>query len=99
MRLLKYRVLNYVFDLAVKSLLHRKVAVGLSVIALSVSVFALLGVEHARHQIKENFYNTVSEVDLIVGRTSNINLYYILFLELALLLGISSMKNEEFLKR
>ena len=61
--------------LAVKSLLHRKVAVGLSVIALSVSVFALLGVEHARHQIKENFYNTVSEVDLIVGsRTSNINL-------------------------
>ena len=66
--------------LAVKSLLHRKVAVGLSVIALSVSVFALLGVEHARHQIKENFYNTVSEVDLIVGsRTSNINLYYILF--------------------
>ena len=61
--------------LAVKSLLHRKVAVGLSVVALSVSVFALLGVEHARHQIKENFYNTVSEVDLIVGsRTGNINL-------------------------
>ncbi len=63
------------FILALKSLLHRKVAVGLSVIAMSVSVFALLGVEHARHQIKENFYNTVSGVDLIVGsRTSNINL-------------------------
>ena len=61
--------------LAVKSLLHRKVAVSLSVIAMSVSVFALLGVEHARHQIKDNFYNTVSGVDLIVGsRTSSINL-------------------------
>ena len=47
--------------LAVKSLLHRKVAVGLSVIALSVSVFALLGVEHARHQIKENFYLMLRE--------------------------------------
>ena len=63
------------FILALKSLLHRKVAVSLSVIAMSVSVFALLGVEHARHQIKENFYSTVSGVDLIVGsRTSNINL-------------------------
>ena len=55
--------------------MSRKIAVSLSVLAMSISVYVLLGVEHARHQIKENFYNTVSGVDLIVGsRTSNINL-------------------------
>ena len=55
--------------------MSRKIAVSLSVLAMSISVYVLLGVEHARHQIKENFYNTVSGVDLIGGsRTSNINL-------------------------
>ena len=61
--------------LAVKSLRDRKGSIVLSIIAMTVSVFVLLGVEHIRHQTKESFANTVSGVDLIVGaRTSSLNL-------------------------
>ena len=61
--------------LSLRSLLDRKGSVMLSLLAMTVSVFVLLGVEHTRHQAKENFSNTVSGVDLIVGaRTGNINL-------------------------
>ena len=41
--------------LAVKSLLDRKGSVIVSLLAMSVSIFVLLGVEHIRHQTKENF--------------------------------------------
>ena len=62
-------------QLALKSLLDRKGSVVLSLMAMTVSIFVLLGVEHIRHQAKENFSNTVSGVDLIVGaRTGNLNL-------------------------
>lgn len=61
--------------LALKSLMDRKGSVILSLMAMTVSVFVLLGVEHIRHQAKESFSNTVSGVDLIVGaRTGNLNL-------------------------
>ena len=61
--------------LAVKSLLDRKGSVILALAAMTVSVFVLLGVEHIRHQTKDNFANTVSGVDLIVGaRTGSLNL-------------------------
>ena len=61
--------------LACKSLLNRKGSVLLTVMALIVSIFVLLGVEHIRHQAKESFGNTVSGVDLIVGaRTGSLNL-------------------------
>ena len=61
--------------LAVKSLFDRKGSVIVSLLAMSVSIFVLLGVEHIRHQTKENFSNTVSGVDLIVGgRTGSVNL-------------------------
>ena len=61
--------------LAIKSLLDRKSSVLVSLLAMSVSIFVLLGVEHIRHQTKENFSNTVSGVDLIVGaRTGSVNL-------------------------
>ena len=61
--------------LALKSLHDRKGSIVLSIIAMTVSVFVLLGVEHIRHQTKESFANTVSGVDLIVGaRTSSLNL-------------------------
>lgn len=61
--------------LAIKSLLDRKGSVLVSLLAMSVSIFVLLGVEHIRHQTKENFSNTVSGVDLIVGaRTGSVNL-------------------------
>ena len=61
--------------LALQSLLDRKGSAMLSLLAMTVSVFVLLAVEHIRHQTKDNFSNTVSGVDLIVGaRTGNINL-------------------------
>ena len=61
--------------LALKSLHDRKDSIVLSIIAMTVSVFVLLGVEHIRHQTKESFANTVSGVDIIVGaRTSSLNL-------------------------
>ena len=63
------------FQLATKSLLNRKGSVSLTIIAMSVSIFVLLGVEHIRQQTKENFQSTVSGVDLIVGaRTGSLNL-------------------------
>jgi len=47
----------------------------LSIIAMTVSIYVLLGVEHIRHQAKDNFSSTVSGVDLIVGaRTGSLNL-------------------------
>ncbi|MBX2848668.1 MAG: ABC transporter permease [Acidiferrobacterales bacterium] len=61
--------------LATKSLLNRKGSVLLTILAMTVSVFVLLGVEHIRHQAKESFANTVSGVDLIVGaRSGSLNL-------------------------
>jgi len=61
--------------LAYKSLLNRKASALLTVLALTVSIFVLLGVEHIRHQVKDSFGNTVSGVDLIVGaRTGSLNL-------------------------
>lgn len=62
-------------NLALKSLLSRKGSVILTIMAMTVSVFSLLAVEHIRYQAKENFSNTVSGVDLIVGaRTGSLNL-------------------------
>jgi len=63
------------FRLAFKSLLNRKGSVLLTILAMSVSIFVLLGVEHIRTQTKESFNSTVSGVDLIVGaRTGSLNL-------------------------
>ncbi len=61
--------------LAIKSLVERKGSVILSILAMTVSIFVLLGVEHIRYQAKESFASTVSGVDLIVGaRTGSLNL-------------------------
>lgn len=61
--------------LAMKSLINRKGSVVLTLMAMTVSIFVLLGVEHIRNQAKESFSNTVSGVDLIVGaRTGSLNL-------------------------
>ncbi len=61
--------------LAFKSLLSRKGSVVLTLLAMTVSVFVLLAVEHVRFQAKDNFAKTVSGVDLIVGaRTGSLNL-------------------------
>jgi putative ABC transport system permease protein len=64
-----------IFRVAKQSLLHRKVSVMLTFLALVVSVSLLLSIEHIRKEAKSSFYRTVSGVDLIVGaRTGQINL-------------------------
>lgn len=61
--------------LAYKSLLNRKGSVVMTLLAISVAIFVLLGIEHIRHQAKSSFASTVSGVDLIVGsRTGSLNL-------------------------
>ncbi len=59
-----------VFGLALKSLLNRRVTVGLTVFAIGVSVMLVLGVERLRHDAKASFANTISGTDLIVGARS-----------------------------
>jgi putative ABC transport system permease protein len=64
-----------ILHVAKRSLLHRKVSVFLTFLALFVSVSLLLSIEHIRKEAKSSFYRTVSGVDLIVGaRTGQINL-------------------------
>ncbi len=61
--------------LATKSLLDRKSSVVLSCIAMTISIFVLLGVEHIRKESKESFSSTISGADLIVGaRSGQLNL-------------------------
>ena len=61
--------------LALRSLWNRKGSALLTLLAITVSVFVLLGVEQIRYQAKNSFGNTVSGIDLIVGaRTGDINL-------------------------
>lgn len=61
--------------LALASLRSRLGSVLLTFLAITVSVFVLLGVEQIRQQAKSSFSNTVSGIDLIVGaRTGDINL-------------------------
>jgi len=61
--------------LATKSLLDRKSSVVLTCIAMTISIFVLLGVEHIRKESKESFSSTISGADLIVGaRSGQLNL-------------------------
>ncbi|MEM8767019.1 MAG: ABC transporter permease [Pseudomonadota bacterium] len=61
--------------LATKSLINRRGSVLLTLLAMAVGIFVLLGVEHTRNQARESFANTVSGIDLIVGaRTGSLNL-------------------------
>ena len=61
--------------LTLASLWSRKGSALLTFLAISVSVFVLLGVEQIRHQTKNSFSSAVSGSDLIVGaRTGDINL-------------------------
>ncbi len=61
--------------LAISSLWRRRSSALLTMLAVTVSIFVLLGVEQIRQQAKDSFGNTVSGIDLIVGaRTGDINL-------------------------
>ncbi|RZQ55250.1 ABC transporter permease [Pseudidiomarina tainanensis] len=53
--------------LAIASLANRKASAWLTILAIAVSTLLLLGVERVRTQTQENFANTISGTDLIVG--------------------------------
>jgi putative ABC transport system permease protein len=59
-----------ILSLAFKSLLNRRVTVGLTIFAIGVSVMLVLGVERLRHDAKTSFANTISGTDLIIGARS-----------------------------
>lgn len=61
--------------MALKSLLHRKGSVALTIFAISISVIVILGIDHLRLQTKNSFTKSTSGVDLIIGtRSSEVNL-------------------------
>lgn len=63
------------FKLAFNSLKSRKGSVLLTLLAVTVSVYVLIGVEQIRTQAKQSFSNTITGTDLIIGaRTGEINL-------------------------
>lgn len=63
------------FKLAINSLLSRKGSVLLTLLAITVSVYILIGVEQIRLQAKQSFNSSIAGTDLIVGaRTGDINL-------------------------
>lgn len=63
------------WKIAWHSLAQRKTSVLLTVLALTVSVLVLVGIEHLRQNAKNGFARTVAGTDLIVGaRTGDINL-------------------------
>ncbi len=60
---------------AMSSLLSRKGSAVMTLMAISVAIFVLLGIEQIRQQARDSFASTVSGVDLIVGaKTGSINL-------------------------
>lgn len=56
--------------LAWQSLLSRKITVGLTIFAISLSVALFLGVEKVRTGAKASFADTISDTDLILGARS-----------------------------
>ncbi len=59
-----------ILQLAIKSLINRKVTVTLTVMSIAFSVLMLLGVERMRNEARTGFTNTISGTDLIVGARS-----------------------------
>ena len=61
---------SVVLGLAIKSLRFRKFSVGLTIFSVAISIMLFLAVDTIRVQAKDNFVNTVSGIDLIVGSRS-----------------------------
>ena len=58
------------FKLAFNSLRFRKLSISLTIFSLAVSIMLFLAVDIIRVQTKDNFINSVSDIDLIVGARS-----------------------------
>ena len=67
--------MSFILKLALKSIRYRKATLLLSILAISLSVILLLGVERIRSGIHDSFSSTISGTDLVVGaRTGNVSL-------------------------
>ena len=67
--------MKHLLRLAVASAWNRRATLGLTLVAIALSVTMLLGVERARVAARENFAQSVSGTDLVVGaRTSPVQL-------------------------
>ncbi len=67
--------MRYLIALAARSAWNRRLTLGLTLIAITLSVALLLGVERVRHDAREGFAQSVSGTDLVVGaRTSPVQL-------------------------
>mgnify|MGYP000319745075 FL=1 len=63
------------FKIVLKSLQDRKGSVLLTLMAMTISIFVILGVEHIRQQTKKSFESTLSDTDLVIGsRSGSLNL-------------------------
>lgn len=63
-------MIRTIFTLAIKSLRFRKFSVGLTIFSVAISIMLFLSVDTTRVQAKDNFVNTISGIDLIVGSRS-----------------------------
>lgn len=67
--------MNAILSLAMRSAWNRRSTLSLVVMSVALSTFLLLGVERIRSDVRENFSQSVSGTDLIVGaRTGSIQL-------------------------
>lgn len=62
--------MKYLLMLAARSAWNRRLTLGLTVIAITLSVTLLLGVERLRQDARETFSQSVSGTDLVVGARS-----------------------------
>ncbi len=61
--------------IVLKSLKDRKGSVLLTLMAMTISIFVILSVEHIRQQTKKSFESTLSDTDLVIGsRSGSLNL-------------------------
>lgn len=58
------------FKLTYKSLMSRKLTVGLLVLSIALSSMLLIGVQKVKQSAKESFASSISDTDLIVGARS-----------------------------
>ncbi|MEF8756392.1 MAG: ABC transporter permease [Accumulibacter sp.] len=67
--------MKWLLSLAVRSAWNRRLTLGMTLVAVALSVTLLLGVERVRHEARNSFALSVSGTDLVVGaRTSAVQL-------------------------
>ncbi|EGF33723.1 ABC-type antimicrobial peptide transport system, permease component [Oxalobacteraceae bacterium IMCC9480] len=59
--------MSYLFTIAFRSAWNRRLTLGLTVLAIALSVALLAGVERLRHAARDTFAQSVSGTDLVIG--------------------------------